>query len=205
MGFGTLRSPGEMAFVLIFEPYGTSLPETIGHNRIGGGQTVRSAKRYGSTAGSACATKHSICLARDTAYTAALAGKETPVLISVICAICAIPIIVVIGTFVASPFPRIATAQRMAPGNAGIIILIRQEVIVIRIIGNMAKYTIPFTHGRASFPANAFQPNTSILDEARGSLNAWMQTSRRNANPMQGTPPSKSSRCCGVTATLDMA
>ena len=36
MGFGTLRSRGEMAFVLIFEPYGTSLPETIGHNRIGG-------------------------------------------------------------------------------------------------------------------------------------------------------------------------
>ena len=186
MGFGTLRSPGEMAFVLIFEPYGTSLPETIGHNRIGGGQTVRSAKRYGSTAGSACAPKHSTCLARDTAYTAALADKEAPVLISAICVICAIPIIVVIGTFVASPFPRIATAQRMAPGNAGIIILIRQEVIVIRIIGNMAKYTIPFAHGRASFPANAFQPNTSILDEARGSLNVWMQTSRRNANPMQG-------------------
>ena len=35
MGFGTLRRPGEMAFVLIVEPYGTSLPETIGHHRIG--------------------------------------------------------------------------------------------------------------------------------------------------------------------------
>ena len=40
MGFGTLRRPGEMAFVLIVEPYGTSLPETIGHHRIGGGQTL---------------------------------------------------------------------------------------------------------------------------------------------------------------------
>ena len=112
---------------------------------------------------------------------------------------------IVIGIFVVSSFPRIATTQRMAPGNAGIIILIRQEAIVIRIIGNMAKHTIPFAHGRASFPANVFQPNVSILDEARGSLNVWMQTSRRNANPMQGTPPSKSSRCCGVTVTLGMA
>ena len=53
MGFGTLRRPGEMAFVLIVEPYGASLPETIGHHRIGGGQTVRSTKRYVSAAGRA--------------------------------------------------------------------------------------------------------------------------------------------------------
>ena len=45
MGFGTLRRPGEMAFVLIVE--------TIGHHRIGGGQTVRSTKRYVSAAGRA--------------------------------------------------------------------------------------------------------------------------------------------------------
>ena len=171
MGFGTLRRPGEMAFVLIVEPYGTSLPETIGHHRIGGGQTVRSTKRYVSAAGRASATKYSTRLTRNAAYSAAFTGIDAPAPISVISVIYVIPTVVVIGIFVVSSFPRIATTQRMAPGNAGIIILIRQEAIVIRIIGNMAKHTIPFAHGRASFPANVFQPNVSILDEARGSLN----------------------------------
>lgn len=46
----------------------------------------------------------------------------------------------------------------MAPGNAGIIILIRQEAIVIRIIGNMAKHTIPLLMGEPPFQRMYFNP-----------------------------------------------